>query len=181
MKCIILNIFYQSTQNAFHPLLPSSLKASCRHDLFGTLFFRCLQYIKKNVNSFPSKATHKAGAFLQIPSSVKQASHRLFLYAQMCIRDAQFWQRTHKKIKQAPNSVSGTPQKAHGSPKESATLLGWDTNRCGLVPSKMQVLIYAAESTRAIWLKCLAQRYKSQHSGLVRVWTHNLWVTSPTH
>ena len=43
----------------------------------------------------------------------------IFPYAQMRIRDAQFWQRTHKKIKRVPNSVSGTPQKAHGSPKDS--------------------------------------------------------------
>ena len=33
----------------------------------------------------------------------------VFPYVQMRIRDAQFWQRTHKKIKQVPNSVSGTP------------------------------------------------------------------------
>ena len=43
----------------------------------------------------------------------------LFPYTQMRIRDTQFWQRTHKKIEWVPNSVSGTPNKAHGSAKDS--------------------------------------------------------------
>ena len=43
----------------------------------------------------------------------------LFPYMQMRVRDAQFWQRMHKKIKLVPNSVSGAPKKAHGSAKDS--------------------------------------------------------------
>ena len=44
----------------------------------------------------------------------------LFPYMQMHVRGAQFLQRTYKKIKRAPNSVSGTPKKDHGSPKDSS-------------------------------------------------------------
>ena len=43
----------------------------------------------------------------------------LFPHMQMHIRDAQFWQRTHKEIKRVPSSVSGTPKKAHESSKDS--------------------------------------------------------------
>ena len=48
----------------------------------------------------------------------------LFPYAQMHVRGAQFWQRTHKKIKRVPSPVSGTAKKADGSPKDS-----WIQNR----------------------------------------------------
>ena len=60
----------------------------------------------------------------------------LFPYAQMRVKDAQFWQRKAQKIKRVLNSVSGTPQK----PMEVPRTLGHKTLGKSLITWLVAVL-----------------------------------------